>query len=71
MDGRGRIQDNIFVEQLWRSVKYEDVYLNAEGVFAGVRNGLIRYFLFYNRKRIHEILGYRAPYEVSVKEPKP
>jgi putative transposase len=71
MDGRGRVQDNIFVERLWRSVKYEEVYLHDYGTVADARNGLTRYFLFYNRERIHEALGYRTPYAVYVKEPKP
>jgi len=71
MDGRGRVQDNIFVERLWRSVKYEEVYLNDYGTVAEARHGLTRYFLFYNRERIHEALGYRTPYAVYVKEPKP
>jgi putative transposase len=71
MDGRGRVQDNIFVERLWRSVKYEEVYLNDYCTVADARTGLTRYFLFYNRERIHEALGYRTPYAVYVKEPKP
>lgn len=71
MDGRGRVQDNIFVERLWRSVKYEEVYLNDYGTVAEARNGLARYFLFYNRERIHETLGYRTPYAIYVKEPTP
>jgi len=71
MDGRGRVQDNIFVERLWRSVKYEEVYLHDYGTVAEARIGLSRYFLFYNRERIHEALGYRTPYAVYVKEPKP
>jgi putative transposase len=71
MDGRGRVQDNIFVERLWRSVKYEEVYLNDYVTVADARNGLARYFLFYNRERIHEALGYRTPYAIYVKEPKP
>jgi len=68
MDGRGRVQDNIFVERLWRTVKYEEVYLHNYGTVTEARNGLTRYFLFYNRERIHEALGYRNPYAVYVKE---
>lgn len=68
MDGRGRVQDNIFVERLWRTVKYEEVYLHNYGTVTEARNGLTRYFLFYNRERIHEALGYRTPYAVYVKE---
>lgn len=61
MDGRGRAMDNIFVERLWRSVKYEEVYLHDyEDVRDAVRN-LGSYFLFYNHERPHQALGYRTP----------
>ncbi len=61
MDGRGRCLDNVFVERLWRSVKYEDVYLRGyEGVPA-LRQGLSRYFAFYNDERLHQSLGYQTP----------
>lgn len=64
MDGRGRVFDNIFIERLWRSVKYEEVYAkNYESVRDAVA-GLTRYFQLYNRERIHESLGYRTPHEV-------
>jgi putative transposase len=64
MDGRGRVFDNIFVERLWRTVKYEEVYIhNYESVRDTWRN-LERYFSFYNTDRIHESLGYRTPHEV-------
>lgn len=64
MDGRGRVFDNIFIERLWRSVKYEEVYAkNYESVRDAVE-GLGRYFQLYNRERIHESLGYRTPHEV-------
>jgi putative transposase len=68
MDGRGRVYDNIFVERLWRSVKYEEVYLHQYQRVSEARNGLGRYFLFYNTERIHASLGYRTPYEIYVKE---
>lgn len=68
MDGRGRFIDNIFVERLWRSVKYEEVYLHDYETVSDTRKGLSRYFLFYNMERIHESLGYKSPYEVYVKE---
>jgi len=69
MDGRGRVYDNIFVERLWRTVKYEEVYLNHYLTVADARKGLERYFNFYNMERIHESLGYRTPYEVYYEKP--
>ena len=64
MDGRGRALDNIFVERLWRTVKYEDIYLkNYENVPA-LTVGLNRYFAFYNEERLHQHLGYSTPEEV-------
>jgi len=68
MDGRGRVYDNIFVERLWRSVKYEEVYLHDYRTVSDVRNGITKYFIFYNMERVHESLGYRTPYEIYVKE---
>jgi len=64
MDGRGRAFDNIFTERLWRSVKYEDVYLKEYGAVDDARRGLKEYFGFYNADRLHEALGYRTPAEV-------
>lgn len=64
MDGRGRALDNIFTERLWRSVKYEEVYLQAYGSPKEARHGLTRYFDFYNHKRLHQALNYRTPAEV-------
>jgi putative transposase len=64
MDGRGRALDNIFVERLWRSVKYEDVYLHDYEDVKATRIGLENYFRFYNTRRLHQSLGYRTPYEV-------
>ena len=61
MDGRGRFFDNIFVERLWRSVKYEDVYLKDYAGVPEAREGLGRYFRFYNTERIHEALAYNTP----------
>jgi putative transposase len=61
MDGRGRVFDNIFVERLWRTVKYEDIYLRDYGSVAELDAGLARYFRFYNQERPHQSLGYRAP----------
>jgi putative transposase len=68
MDGRGRVYDNIFVERLWRSVKYEEVYLHDYRTVSDARKGLSGYFQFYNMERLHESLGYRTPYEIYVKE---
>lgn len=68
MDGRGRFIDNIFVERLWRSVKYEEVYLHDYDTVSDARKGLSRYFLFYNMERLHEALGYKTPCEIYVKE---
>jgi len=61
MDGKGRWVDNVFVERLWRSVKYEDVYLRAYETPAELRTGLSRYFEFYNTRRRHSALDQRTP----------
>jgi len=61
MDGRGRALDNVFVERLWRSVKYEEVYLQDYGGMGDAQRGLGRYFGFYNEERPHQSLGYRTP----------
>jgi putative transposase len=64
MDGRGRCLDNVFVERLWRSVKYEDVYLRGYESVPELERGLAAYFRFYNQERPHQSLGYRTPAEV-------
>ena len=64
MDGRGRFSDNIFVERLWRSLKFEEVYLKAYQNVAEARHGIAAYFNFYNHERFHQALGYRAPRQV-------
>lgn len=61
MDGRGRCMDNIFTERLWRSVKYEEVYLNEYDSPREARAGITRYMEFYNYRRIHQALGYKTP----------
>jgi putative transposase len=61
MDGRGRALDNVFVERLWRSVKYEHVYLYDYERVPELRAGLGHYFQFYNHERFHQALGYRTP----------
>jgi putative transposase len=63
-DGRGRALDNVFVERLWRSVKYEEVYLKDYTTVPEARQGLGSYFAFYNGERLHQALGYRTPAEV-------
>jgi len=63
-DGRGRCFDNIFVERLWRSVKYEEVYLKDYHVAPEARIGLANYFQFYNGERLHQSLGYKTPESV-------
>ena len=64
MDGRGRALDNIFVERLWRTVKYEDVYLKGYANMAELMVGLAQYFAFYNAERPHQSLGYQTPDQV-------
>jgi len=64
MDGKGRALDNVFVERLWRSVKYEDIYLKGYTSLREVREGLGRYFEFYNEKRPHQGIENRTPAEV-------
>lgn len=64
MDGRGRAFDNIFIERLWRSVKYEDIYLKDYRDGWEAREGIGNYFLFYNQERLHSALDYRTPAEV-------
>jgi putative transposase len=64
MDGRGRVFDNIFVERLWRSVKYEDVYIHGYQLIPEAKTGLGKYFRLYNVDRQHESLNYLTPWEV-------
>ena len=64
MDGRGRCLDNVFVERLWRSVKYEDIYLRGYERVPELERGLTSYFDFYNGERIHQSLDYRTPASV-------
>jgi transposase InsO family protein len=73
MDGRGRAFDNIFVERLWRTVKYEDLYLKGYATVAALASGLEEYFQFYNDQRPHQSLDYRVPadayFAVNVPDP--
>jgi putative transposase len=64
MDGKGRCMDNVFVERLWRSVKYEEVYLKAYQNGSEARRGIGAYLAFYNQERPHQALGYRTPGQV-------
>ncbi len=68
MDGRGRCLDNVFVERLWRTVKYEDIYLRGYETVPQLRHGLGRYFPFYNEERLHQSLDYRTPAAVYRKK---
>ena len=63
MDGRGRALDNIFVERLWRTVKYENIYMNDYQTVLELHSGLERYFEFYNQERLHQSLDYQTPNE--------
>ena len=64
MDGRGRFVDNIFVERLWRTVKYEDIYLKGYETVPALAAGLGDYFRLYNFDRPHQSLGYQTPADV-------
>ena len=64
MDGKGRCMDNIFVERLWRSLKYEEVYLNAYATVAEAKTGIGAWLSFYNEERQHQSLGYRTPRQI-------
>jgi putative transposase len=61
MDGKGRCLDNVFVERLWRSLKYEEVYLHAYTKMFEARTGITRYMRFYDESRPHQALGYQTP----------
>jgi putative transposase len=69
MDGKGRWVDNVFLERLWRSVQYEDVYLRAYDSPAAIRAGLTHYFQFYNTKRRHQRLNRQTPDAVYYANP--
>ncbi len=69
MDGKGRYSDNLFIERLWRTVKYEEVYLKAYQDGRDAKAGISNYFRFYNTERPHQALGYRTPAEVFTSIP--
>jgi putative transposase len=64
MDGRGRVFDNIFIERLWRTVKYEEIYIKSYRNVREAVASLDEYFKFYNRERIHQSLNYQTPHQV-------
>ena len=64
MDGKGRWIDNVFIERLWRSYKYEDVYLRAYASPRALEKGTAEWFAHYNECRPHQALGYRTPSEI-------
>jgi putative transposase len=64
MDGKGRAIDNIFIERLWKSVKYENIYLNVYEDGVSLYNGLQQYFDFYNKERLHQSLDYQTPQDL-------
>jgi putative transposase len=68
MDGKGRFLDNIFIERLWRSLKYEDIFTKAYGSVPEARLGIGQWFSFYNEERPHQALGYRTPCAVFAGE---
>jgi putative transposase len=70
MDGKGRCLDNVFVERLWRTVKYEDIYLRGYATVRALTEGLSRFFPFYNDERPHQALDYRTPAEVYHSSPR-
>jgi putative transposase len=64
MDGKGRFLDNIFIERLWRSLKYEEVFIKAYGSIAEARRSISAWLCFYNDERPHQALDYRTPSQV-------
>lgn len=70
MDGKGRVFDNIFIERLWRTVKYEDIYIKDYSTIRQVTKGLNHYFSFYNQERFHQSLEYNTPQTIHFGEQK-
>ena len=71
MDGKGRWMDNVMIERLWRSLKYECIYLHAFEAASEVRQGLKRWIDYYNTRRPHSSLDDRTPYEAYWQKPRP
>ena len=69
MDGKGAWRDNVFIERLWRSVKYEEIYLHADDTVADSRAGIGKYFNLYNRRRPHSSLNRKTPDQVYYSQP--
>ncbi len=69
MDGKGRFLDNIFIERLWRSLKYEEIFIKAYSSVAEARSGIGSWLTFYNNARLHQALGYRTPREIFAGAP--
>ena len=70
MDGKGRWMDNVFIERLWRTLKYEDVYLKEYGTLCDLRQGLRGWFARYNTWRTHQALGNRTPEKAYLEDRK-
>ncbi|MES2570049.1 MAG: integrase core domain-containing protein, partial [Verrucomicrobiota bacterium] len=68
MDGKGRWMDNVFIERLWRSVKYEEIYLREYATLPVLKEGLLDWFERYNMWRPHQALGNRTPHQVYEEE---
>ena len=68
MDGKGRALDSVFIERLWRSLKYEEIYPKGYENLKELKKGLRRYFEFYNGTRPHQALGYRTPVEMYLEK---
>jgi putative transposase len=71
MDGKGAWRDNVFVERLWRTIKYEDVYLRAYASVSEARSGIGQYLTFYNSRRPHSSLDGRTPDQAYFHQPAP
>ncbi|SDK83308.1 integrase core domain-containing protein, partial [Aliiruegeria lutimaris] len=71
MDGKGAWRDNVFVERLWRTIKYEEVYLHAYDSVSEARAGLARYLAFYNTRRPHSSLDGQTPDQAYLNLPRP
>lgn len=69
MDGKGRCMDNIFTERLWRTIKYENIYLKGYATYDEAKSGIASYLKFYNEKRGHQALDYKTPADLYIKQP--